>query len=322
MEVPAGNYVAGDGGARFARGTGEGARPYTSRDEYQRIVYSRVCLDLKHFAAMGKGIAHRAVHLRNAAQRICILDPATVAVRFANLTAFEHLAQICRRLHLASVRARFVNALVEGGIRALQSIAAKTSQDIGRIYQRLGGQQRQRANGQHSLRPVDERDGFFGFEHQRFDLRLLECVGAGNSFARCVDTFAFADQRQREMGQRSEVAARTHASLRRDEGRNPAIQHFAQRIDDDGANARVTLGQRIGAQEHHGADFRGGERFTDPHRMGAHKVDLQLTNLFADDAHVAQLADAGGDGIGKFVAGDNFIDDGSRPVDGLASFAR
>ena len=135
-----------------------------------------------------------------------------------------------------------MNALVEGGIGAFQRVAAEAAEHVGGIDQRLRGQQRQRAHGQHGLRAVDQRDGFFGFEHQRLDLRLLQRVGAGNARAFCVDAFAFADQRQREMRQGSEIAARSHAALRRDHRSDAAVQHFAERVDDDGAHAGVSFG--------------------------------------------------------------------------------
>ena len=133
---------------------------------------------------MRQRIAHRAVHLRDAAQRVRVLHPAAVAMRFANLAAFEHLAQIRRSLHLSAVRTRFVNAFIEGRVGAFQRVAAETAQHVGGIHQRFRSQQRQRAHRQHALRAVDERDGFLRFQHQRLDLRSLQRVGAGNACCR------------------------------------------------------------------------------------------------------------------------------------------
>ena len=45
-----------------------------------------------------------------------------------------------------------------------------------------------------------------------------------------------------------------------------------------------------------------GERFADADGVRAHQIDLQFANLIADDAHVAELAHAGGDGVGQLVA--------------------
>ena len=139
--------------------------------------------------------------------------------------------------------------------------------------------------------------------------------GAGNPHAFLVETFAFADQSQRQMRQRSQIAARAHAALRRHHRSDAAVEHFAERVDDDGPHARVPLGERIRPQQHHGAGFRDGERFAHADRMRAHQVDLQFANLLAGDAHVAQFADAGGDGVGDLVAGDDLIDDRACLVD-------
>src|ERR1700675_4292575 len=56
--------------------------------------------------------------------------------------------------------------------------------------------------------------------------------------------------------------------------------------------------------------------------MRADQVDLQFTNLVARNAHVAQFAYSGGNGIGDFVARDNVIDAGGRPVDCLPRVGR
>ena len=83
-------------------------------------------------------------------------------------------------------------------------------------------------------------------------------------------------------------------------------------------DSRVTLGERIRPQQHHGARFCDGERFAYSDRMRAHQVDLQFANLIAGDAHVAQFAHASRDRVSEFVAGNNFVDDGARLIDGLS----
>ncbi len=155
----------------------------------------------------------------------------------------------------------------------------------------------------------------FASKHQRLDLRLLQRVAAGDACCLQIDAFAFANQSQCQMRERSEIAARAHAALRRHKRSHTAIQHFAKRIDDDRAYAGITFRQRIGAQKHHGPGFRHGKWIADSDRVGAHQVDLQFANLIADNAHIAELSHASRDGVGQFVAGDDFVDDGSRPID-------
>jgi hypothetical protein len=87
-------------------------------NEDERIIHRRVCLDLKYATAVRQSVAHRAMHLRNTAERIRVLHTSALAVRFANLATFEHPAQVRRGLGLAAVRTHFMNAFVEGRVRA------------------------------------------------------------------------------------------------------------------------------------------------------------------------------------------------------------
>ena len=141
--------------------------------EHQRIIDRGVHLRLKHPAAMGQRVAHRAMHLRDAAQRIGVLHAATVAMRLANFTLFEQAAQVRSGLDLSGMRPNFLNAFIEGDIGSLEGIARHGADHVGGVNQRLGVEQHQRADGQHGLRSIDERHRFFCLEHQRLDLCAL-----------------------------------------------------------------------------------------------------------------------------------------------------
>src|SRR5260370_1843599 len=83
-------------------------------DADKGIVNRGICLRLKYFATVCQSVPRGAVNLWDAAQRIRVLHAAAVAMRFADLTAFQHAPQVGRGLHLTSVRTGFVNARVEG----------------------------------------------------------------------------------------------------------------------------------------------------------------------------------------------------------------
>src|SRR5438105_1863230 len=72
-------------------------------------------------------------------------------------------------------------------------------------------------------------------------------------------------------------------------------------VDDGGAYSGKTFGKRVGAQQHHGADFRLGKRFTHPGAVRANQVDLQFADLWVRDAHVGQLTDPGSNGVGDTI---------------------
>ena len=95
-------------------------------------------------------------------------------------------------------------------------------------------------------------------------------------------------KRQRQVRERSEIAAGADASLRRHEGSNAAVEHFADGVDDDGAHAGVAFRERVGAEQHHGARFGDCQRFADADGVRAHQVDLKFADLISGDADVAQ----------------------------------
>ncbi len=84
----------------------------------QRVVGDRVDFDFENAAGFREGVAHGAMHLRGAAQRVCILDSSTGYVRLADLAAFEQAQQIRGTFALARMRTDSVNTRVEGARRA------------------------------------------------------------------------------------------------------------------------------------------------------------------------------------------------------------
>ena len=211
-----------------------------------------------------------------------------------------------------------MNAFVESGVGALERIAGHGADHVGGVDQSLGRQQRESSHRQHGLGTVDERDRFFGLEHQRFDACSLERFCASDAAALAVMAFAFSDQKQSQVGQGREIAGGAHAPLRRHPGGDAPREQFADRVNSSRPHAGIALGKRIGAQQHHGPGFCDGERVADAHRVRTHQVDLQFADLIAGDAYIAKFADAGGDGVGHLVVGDERVDDGARSVHALA----
>ena len=181
---------------------------------------------------MGQGVAHRAMHLRHAAQRVGVLHPVAIAMRLAQRAAFEHLAQIRGRPKLTRVRTSLMDAFVERHVRASQGVERERADHVRRIGQDFSRQQRQDSHRQHRLRAVDQGDGLLGLKHQRLDLSAPHGVGGGNALALFVQALALADQRQRQVRQRSQIATGSNAALRRHHRGHAAIQHLANRVDD------------------------------------------------------------------------------------------
>ena len=180
----------------------------------QWIVDGRIRLSLKDRAAMRQRVAHRAMHLRHAAQRVSILHACAITMRFAYGASFEQPAQIGGGRDLSGVRASAVNPLIESSVCPLERIASHRSNHVCRIDQNLRRQQGKRSHCQHRLRAINQRNRFLRLQHQRLDPRSLEGHGPCRPSAFPVVTLALADQQQRQVCQRREVARSSHAALR------------------------------------------------------------------------------------------------------------
>jgi len=112
---------------------------------------------------------------------------------------------------------------------------------------------------------------------------------------------------QREVRQRREVAGGTHGALRRDFGRDPAVEHFQQGFHQHGAHAGVANGQGVGADEHRGAHDFLRQRRAGAHRVAEHQVAAQLCGLCRGNAAVGEDAKAGVDAIHRLACGQNFL---------------
>src|SRR5580700_10915317 len=111
------------------------------------------------------------------------------------------------------MRARLVNAFIEGRIRSAQCVQHKCANYVGGIHQSLGCEKTQDSDGQHPLRPVDQRDCFLRFENHRLDLSETQSLSARDANAVVVKAFAFANQSQCKMGQWSQIPTRPYAAL-------------------------------------------------------------------------------------------------------------
>src|SRR4029077_9453995 len=234
VEISSRDYIGFQLSGAALRPDGRGACPrLAALKKNQRIVHCGVDLNFHDLAAMGERIPDSAMHLWHAAQGVRVLDPAAIAMRLAKLATFEHLAQIRRSLKLAGMGPRFMNALVKGDIRASQRAQGERPNHVPQVYNDLHGATGENANREHSLRPVDQRDRFLRLEHQRLDLGAAHSFSGWNTHSLFIQTLTFADQRQGQMSQWGQIAARSYAPLRGHHRRDTAIQHLANRIDND-----------------------------------------------------------------------------------------
>ena len=161
---------------------------------------------------MGKSSADGAVDLRHAAQAIGVLDAGidrVGAMRLANLASFKDSGQIGGRGDLASVRARLVNAPVEGYRGAHQRFERHSSSQVGDLCQAGRVDYGERPYTGHGLSAVEQRQTFFGGQLEWSETGDGQGLGSRLAYP-VADRFAFADDHQCEMCKRSQVAAGSH----------------------------------------------------------------------------------------------------------------
>jgi hypothetical protein len=99
------------------------------------------------------------------------------------------------------------------------------------------------------------------------------------------------------------------------------VQQGEQRFEDDGADAAVSLGEDVGAEQQHGACFRLGERFAESAGVAQDQIALEGLEVAVRDADVGQLAESGVDSVGGFAAGDDSFNDFAAGFDLRPGFA-
>ncbi len=145
--------------------------------EDHRVVGRGVHLDLDDASRVRGGVARRAVHLRDAAERVGVLHDAAVAVALAQGRVREERPEVPRRCDLAGMRAGRVDARVERGVRALQNVQRQGRDEVRRLEEAQGAVERERADRRRELRPVDEREPLLRLENGRREARRPQRLG-------------------------------------------------------------------------------------------------------------------------------------------------
>ena len=198
MEVPAGDDLAGG--------------------EHERVVGRGVHLDTQHALELAQRVPRGPVDLRHAAQAVRVLHPVrAVRVGGADLAAGEQLAKVTRNLDLAGMRPGRDELLVEGRRRAEHRLQAHRPDHIGRAGQPHGVMVGEGPDAGHQLGAVEQRQSLLGAEGDRCQAGAVERratrlrVGAGDAGR------ALADEDERDVRQRGEIARCAQAAVRRDD---------------------------------------------------------------------------------------------------------
>ena len=182
--------------------------------EHQRVVGDRVAFDQQFARSVPQHIETRAHHLRLAAERVRVLNPLTIHVRGANLTALEQLLDDGRRVDLTLVSAQFLNARIEWCVASENGIDRHCAgqQPHGKITLRV--EQPVDGDRGRDLSAVEQGETFLGRRNQRRNTGLFDSLRTGDR-AISGEHPAFTKEHQRHMRKWREVARCTHRALPR-----------------------------------------------------------------------------------------------------------
>ena len=161
----------------------------------------------------------------------------------------------------------------------------------------------------HELRSVDEGQPFLRRERDGREPRRRECLGPAHQPA--VDHgLSLADERQREVCQGREVAARPDRAPRRDARDDSGLEHVHEQRDRLHACARVPLGERVRPEQHRGPNHVVRVGLADAAGMAPEQPELELGGLLGRDRLGDEPPEPGVDAVR--VVADLRLEEGAR----------
>ena len=180
--------------------------------------------------------------------------------------------------------------------------------------------EREATDGGHHLGAVDQRERLLRPEHDGLQARALQRIGATHPLV-LEHRVALADQHEGGMGERCQVAGRSHAPVHRDDRMHAAIQKIEEQVDRLGPDARSPGCEGVRAQEQDRAGDVPRERVADAGRMAAQEVELQPGEIASFDPHLREIAEPGVHAVDRLVTVGELGDDlrgGADPLLGAA----
>ena len=213
-----------------------------------------------------------------------------------------------------------MDAVVEGRRRAHEGLERERGRHDRHLEHpsRLGD--RETAAGRHQVRAVDQREALLLGQLDGLEAGAAQRVAAGHALA-LEEGLALADQHEREVCERREIARAADGSLRGDDRPHVAREQRPEQLDQLDAHARVAAPQRLGEQEEHAAHGVVCERLARADGVRADEVALQGARVRRVDAHAGEAAEAGREAVHRLTGGHEVLDRGASALDARALVA-
>jgi hypothetical protein len=239
-------------------------------------------------------------------------------VRGDDRRAGEKSPHVGGRTLLPGLRAQRHEVRVERPVGAEERFDAHRRRDVGRAEHEPRVRQREQEHAEHPVGAVHEREAFLGVEVERREPRSLRHRRTLEPVAAGVDRHPFADQAQRRVGQRRQVAAAPEGPVLRHDGSHAGVEQGRQRGGDLEPSAGAAHGQGPQAQQHHRPDDLGLDRRAEAGRVRTDERSLEAVAVPGRDEHGCQGTEPGRHAVHGRAGGGGRLDDGARPRDRLA----
>ena len=265
--------------------------------EHHRVVGRGVGLDRRPSRARSASASRAApCTCARAAQRVGVLHLAAVLVRLVDAAAAQQRLDVGRRRRAGrrNGRASWMrasNGWIEPRSASIDSAAAMSAARASRSAPASASA----STAVDGCVPLISASPSFGAERDRRQPGARERLRARRSRSRrvarrssaldvvCVASLAFADQHQREVRERREVAARADRAARRHARMHAAVEQRDQRLERLDADAGEALGQHVRAQRHRRAHGADRQRLADAGGVAAQQVELQRVERVGRD---------------------------------------
>ena len=230
------------------------------------------------------------MYLRDAAEGVGVLYVLLVACY--QLAALEQLAEVACRFELAAVGAHLVNRFVEGFDAAVEGVERHGADFVGALGQAACVHHAPYAERAHELRAVQQCQPLFGLEFDGLPTELFQHFGCRYIFP-FEFHFAQAEQRERHVGERSEVARCTQRPLLVDDGQDAVVEEVDEPFHGRYLYARMTVGERLDFQQQNQADDFRRNPFARSAGVRHDEVFLEFAQTLLVYRDVAQRTEAG-----------------------------
>ena len=206
------------------------------------------------------------------------------------------MANIAGGAELSGVGADELDGVLKGARQAEEGVEAHGGDLVGEGVEAACLDDGVDGVGAHELGAVEQRQAFLAHQCHGLQSVLCEHFGRGTALA-LVPHFAQAEQRQRHVGQRGQVAGSAERALAVDDGGDAQVEEVEQALNGRNLHAALAKAQGVSLEQQHEANYLRANGFAHAARVALHQILLEAAQVAGADAHVAERAKAGGDAV-------------------------